>query len=121
MSTLDFPYRISLRGRTAATTHGEHLRDLIEQVLLTGPGERVNRPDFGCGLLQSVFAPFGEETMAATQFLVQTALQQWLGDLIEVSSVETDFYGSTLRIRVSFIDRKTQEAMTADIEQGGAS
>lgn len=121
MPTLDFPYRINLHGRTAATTRKEHLRDLIEQVLLTSPGERVNRPDFGCGLLQSVFAPYGPETAAATQFLIQTALQQWMGDLIEVASVETEFQDSTLRILISFVDRNTGEAMTADITRGGTA
>ena len=87
---VDFPFHFDSRGRTAETADDDHVRDLIEQVLFTAPGERVNRPDFGSGLLQLVFAPNSAELAAATQFLVQGALQQWLGDLIEVRAVQVD-------------------------------
>ena len=81
---IDFPFHFDGRGRTAEAATDEHVRDLIEQVLFTSPGERVNRPTFGSGLMQLVFAPNSDELATATQFLVQAALQQWLGDLIEV-------------------------------------
>ncbi len=55
MTQLDFPYRISATGRSATTGDADHVRDLIEQVLFTAPGERVMRPDFGSGLLALVF------------------------------------------------------------------
>ena len=74
MAYLDYPYHFDGRGRTAATSNDAHMRDLIEQVLFTAPGERVNRPDFGSGLMQLVFAPNSDELAAATQFLVQGAL-----------------------------------------------
>jgi uncharacterized protein len=77
--SLDYPFRIDSRGRTAQATDADHIRDLIEQVLFTGPGERVNRPSFGSGLLQLVFMPTSDELATATQFLIQGALQQWLG------------------------------------------
>ena len=54
---LDFPYHFDGRGRTATTGRDDHIRDLIEQVLFTAPGERVMRPDFGSGLLALVFEP----------------------------------------------------------------
>ena len=79
MTQVDFPYRIDGRGRTATTSEDDHLRDLIEQVLFTAPGERVNRPTFGSGLLRLVFAPNGDALAAATQMTVQGNLQQWLG------------------------------------------
>ena len=79
---LDFPYRIDARGRTAETDDDAHMRDLIEQVLFTAPGERVNRPTFGSGLLALVFEPNGEALAAATEHAVQGALQLWLGELI---------------------------------------
>src|SRR5919205_1882945 len=85
---VDYPYRFDARGRTAETDTSNHIRDMIEQVLFTAPGERVNRPDFGCGLQRLVFAPNSDELAAASQFLVQGALQQWLGDLIELNDVE---------------------------------
>ena len=78
---VNFPYKIDGQGRTATTSDDKHIRHLIEQVLFTSPGERVNRPDFGSGLLQLVFAPGSDELVATTQFLVQSTLQQWLGDL----------------------------------------
>ena len=84
MQQIAYPYHIEGRGRTATTDPDSHIRDLIEQVFFTSPGERVNRPTFGGGLLELVFAPNSDALAAATQFLVQGALQQWLGDLIPV-------------------------------------
>jgi len=110
---LDFPYHFDSRGRTADTTDEDHIRDLIEQVLFTAPGERVNRPDFGSGLQRLVFAPNSDELAAATQFLVQGSLQQWLGDLIEVNEVDVQNEDSTLRITVQYIIRRTQQQQTA--------
>ena len=85
---IDFPFYIDRGGRTATTDEGDHLRDLIEQVLFTTPGERVNRPDFGSGLLQLVFAPNSDELAATLQFTVQASLQQWLGDRLEVVAAD---------------------------------
>ena len=84
MSYIDFPYQIDSRGRTAETDYADYIRDLIEQVLFTMPGERVNRPDFGCGLAQLVFTPNSEALANTTQALTQAALQQWLGELIQL-------------------------------------
>ena len=58
---IDFPFHSDSRGRTATTDDDDHIRDMIEQFLFTNPGERVNRPDFGSGLLQLVFAPNSPE------------------------------------------------------------
>ena len=85
---IDYPYHIARNGRTAQTGTDEHIRDLIEQVLFTVPGERVNRPTFGCGLMQMVFGPNSPEIATATQFIVQSSLQQWLGELIQVNQVD---------------------------------
>jgi len=76
------------RGRVATTEADDHVRDMIYQVLFTNPGERVNRPDFGCGLLQLVFEPNSEALATATQFLVQGSLQRWLADVVQVEQVE---------------------------------
>lgn len=75
---------------------------MVEQVLFTMPGERVNRPDFGCGLLQLMFSPASEELVAATQFLVQSSLQQWLGDLISVEEVAVESQDSILTVSVRY-------------------
>src|SRR5204863_6259000 len=105
---VDYPFSFDNRGRTADATADDHIRDLIEQVLFTSPGERVNRPTFGCGMNQLVFAPNSPELAAATQFLVQGALQQWLGDLIVVDSVEVASEDAALEVTISYIVRSTQ-------------
>jgi len=115
---LDYPYSVDPRGRTAATGEDEHVRDLVEQVLFTAPGERVNRPGFGSGLLQLVFAPLSDELASATQFLVQGALQQWLGDVIEVEAVEVEGEDSTLGVRVVYTVRRTGERRIVDLSRG---
>jgi phage baseplate assembly protein W len=78
---------------------------MIRQVLFTSPGERVNRPDFGCGLLQLVFTPNSEALATATQFMVQGALQRWLADVIQVESVEVRCDEERLEVEVSYIRR----------------
>ena len=102
MSHLDFPYNIDGRGRTAITDDAGHVRDLIEQVLFTSPGERVMRPDFGSGLSALVFEPNSSALAATTQMLIQGALQQYLGDLIAVQSVQVEAVDSTFRVDVRY-------------------
>src|ERR1700746_1378034 len=99
---LDYPFRFDGKGRTADTDDADHIRDLIEQVLFTAPGERVNRSDFGSGVQRLVFAPNSQELASATQFLVQGALQQWLGDLIEVNDVRVEADDASLQVSVQY-------------------
>jgi uncharacterized protein len=119
MTQLAFPYRIDGRGRTAEADEETHIRDLIEQVLFTAPGERVMRPDFGCGLLALAFEPNSPELAATTQLLVQGALQQWLGDLIRVDTVEMTSVEATLTVRVQYAIRRTNEHRSAQFSFGG--
>lgn len=97
-----FPFAVDGRGRTARAGYDRHVRDMIELVLFTRPGERVMRPDFGCGLTDLVFAPNSPELAASVQISVQAALQRWLGDVIEVTGVEVTSEDGTLRIRLSY-------------------
>jgi phage baseplate assembly protein W len=117
---LDYPLRFDTHGRTAETGDDAHVRDLIEEVLFTAPGERVNRPDFGSGLMQLVFAPNSDELVATTQFLVQGALQQWLGDLIEVELVDVDREDGQLLVLVQYVIRRSQTRQTASFTRPGA-
>ena len=110
---LDYPFHFDTSGRTASTTPDDHLRDLIEAVLFTSPGERVNRPTFGSGLLQLVFAPASDTIAATTQFLIQGALQQWLGDRLVVTSVQVEIQESTLTVTVGYVERLTQRPAAA--------
>jgi phage baseplate assembly protein W len=107
------PLHFDGRGRTAQTPADQHLRDLIENVLLTAPGERVMRPAFGSGLLQLAFAPNGDQLAAALQMLVQGALQSGLGDLIEIAGVAIDQDDGSVTITVSYTVRSTGEPGTA--------
>lgn len=106
---LHFPFQPDHRGRSAEADETAHLRDMIEQVLFTVPGERVNRPDFGCGLLQLVFAPNGDALTAAVQMTVHSALQQWLGDRIVVEGIEVAHDEGTLSVDVQYVIRHGQE------------
>jgi len=116
---IDFPFHFDNLGRTATTSDDDHIRDMIEQLLFTNPGERVNRPDFGSGLLQLVFAPNSPELAATLQFTVQAALQRWLGDLIEVQALEVTSQDSTLRVVLQYLVRRSGEQRMETFEQGG--
>jgi phage baseplate assembly protein W len=115
----DYPFHLDGRGRMALTDYDDHIRDMIEQLLFTSPGERVNRPDFGTGLMQLVFAPNSDELAAATQFLVQGALQQWLGDLIQVESVQAKSEDSRLHVTIQYTVRRSQERQVSQFDFGG--
>jgi phage baseplate assembly protein W len=114
---VDYPFHFDSRGRTAGADEEDHIRDLIEQVLFTNPGERVNRPTFGSGLLQLVFAPNSDALAAATQMSVQGALQQWLGDLISVEEVQVTNRDSTLEIQVKYMIRRSQDRRVAQFQR----
>ncbi|MGZ5441111.1 MAG: GPW/gp25 family protein [Thermoanaerobaculia bacterium] len=118
---VDYRYRIDRRGRTASAERDDHVRDMIEQLLFTVPGERVNRPDFGCGLLQLVFEPNSIDLAAATQFSVAASLQQWLGDVITVEQVVVEPEESTLRVIVRYVLTRTQQQRVAEFTRGTAS
>jgi phage baseplate assembly protein W len=102
---LDFPFHVDGRGRSAETDEDDHIRDMILQVLFTDPGERVNRPDFGCGLKQLVFMPNSDALATATQLMVQGALQRWLEDVIQVESVVVEAVESELSVSLVYSKR----------------
>lgn len=114
---IDFPFQFDARGRTASTSDDDHIRDMIEEFLFTSPGERVNRPDFGSGLLQLVFAPNSPELASTLQVTIQAGLQRWLGDLIEVQKLEVTSEDSTLRVDLAYVIRRTQEQQTAQFSR----
>lgn len=102
-----FPFRVDRRGRTARAGHQEHIHDLVEQVLFTSPGERVMRPDFGCGLLDLVFAPNSPELAATVELSVHAALQRWLGELVDVEALEVTAEDEAVRVRLRYLVRST--------------
>ncbi len=116
---VDFPYHIDGRGRTAATTSDDHLRDLIEQVLMTAPGERVMRPDLGSGLLGMVFEPGGPEAIASTQYLVQGALTQWLGHLITVEAVDVTQVEGEFTVAITYVVNESRSRRVDEFRRSG--
>jgi phage baseplate assembly protein W len=118
---IDFPYHFDGRGRTAATDDADHIRDMIEQLLFTSPSERVNRPDFGSGLLQMVFAPNSPELAAALQYTTQAALQRYLGDVIDLQSLEVTAQDSTLSVMVKYVVKTTGDPRTENFVRSAPS
>jgi len=106
---LDNPFHIDSRGRAAVTPLDKHVRDMIYQVLFTATGERVNRPDFGCGVRQLLFMGNSDALAAATHFLVQGSLQRWLGDLIQIDKVAVTNDGERLSIEVVYTRRDNNQ------------
>jgi phage baseplate assembly protein W len=114
---IDYPFHIDARGRTADTNMNNHIRDLIEQVLFTAPGERVNRPEFGSGLQKLVFAPANNELATATRFVAQGALQQWLGDLIDIESVSVKAIDAGIEVKVVYKIKNSNQRQVATIQK----
>jgi phage baseplate assembly protein W len=117
MTQIAFPLRLDHRGRTAIADDDAHVRDLVEQLLFTAPGERVNRPTFGSGLMQLAFAPLSDELAAAVQFQVQGALQQWLGSLVQVQGVDVRSDESTLAITVRYMTKGQPQPRVVELSR----
>ena len=118
MSYLSFPLRVDGSGRTATVDDDAHVRELIELVLLTEPGERVMRPEFGCGLRALVFAPMDDILAAATQTFVHAQLRQWLDDICSIDGVKVGFHNDgTLTVLVTYHRRGAQQS-TVQVEVG---
>jgi uncharacterized protein len=122
MPTLDHPFHFDGRGRTSMTSDADHIRDLIEQVLLTSPGERVMRPEFGAGLLGLVFEPNSSTLATTTQFLVQSGLQQHLSNLIAVNAVTVENVDGALLVTVRYtvVSDGTSQQATFPVPGGAA-
>ncbi|MCM6776631.1 GPW/gp25 family protein [Nocardia sp. CDC159] len=115
-----FPLTIDGRGGTANAEYADHVRQMIEQLLFTRPGERLNRPDFGCGLLDLVFEPNSPELAAAVQVSAEGALMRWLGDVIAVQRLSVTAEECTLRIEIEYLLLATGQRRT-DVIEGSAA
>lgn len=117
---LAFPFQFDSSGRTAQTDAASHIRDMIEQLLFTSPGERVMRPTFGTGTAQLVFDPNSDVLAAAQQQIIQASLQQWLSDLIRVQSVVVTAEDATLQVTVQYTVIQSQQQYTQQFVYGGS-
>jgi phage baseplate assembly protein W len=117
---LAFAWAFGPTGRTGLANDPDHIRQMIEQLLFTAPGERVNQPDFGSGLLQMVFAPNSTELAAALQFTTQSAVQRHLGDLIDLRDLQVVASEATLTVTVQYVIRATQQAQVNSFTNAAA-
>ncbi len=111
--TYTFPLTIGANGQVSTSDQQRHIEEMIEQVLFTSAGERVNRPTFGCGILGYVFEPASTELLAALQALVHGSLQTWLGDVISTEDVSISFDGEHLTVTIVYVDVKTRKRARA--------
>jgi hypothetical protein len=108
---VSFPYHLDARGRTAITyDRNDHIREMLHQLLFTRPGERVNRPDFGCGLGDLIFEPNRGRLAAALEVTVVTSVGQWLGDVIQLQAVDIENQDETLLVNISYLIKATGES-----------
>lgn len=116
---IDFPFAVDGRSRTATTGAAEHIRDMIEQLLFTRPGERVNRPDFGAGLMHQVFAFASPEAATALEYTTRAALQRYLGDAIEVQQLDVRAVDAELHVDIRYLIRASGERPVQTFVVGG--
>jgi phage baseplate assembly protein W len=119
--TLAYPYGFSNTGLTAQTDLATHIRDMIELILFTSPGERVNRPTFGTGTAALVFEPNSDVLAGAQQQVIHSSLQQWLSDLIQVAGVDVSNIDSTLQITVRYTILQSRQQKTELFVYGGGA
>jgi uncharacterized protein len=111
-----YPYHLDSRGRTTfSSSPDDHISEMLEQLLLTNPGERVNRPDFGCGLGNLVFEPNSTRLAAALEVSVVNSVAQWLGDVIQLQNVDIEAQDEKLLVNISYLIRATGDTATTAI------
>ena len=103
--TISFPFAVNSGGSISVSGGDEAIRGKIIQVLFTAPGERVNLPEFGCGLFNLVFEPNNAILAAAVEFTVGQALTRWLKDDIFVEQVGVEAKDETISIEIVYSKR----------------
>jgi len=105
ITSIRYPFAVDagLGSLAVESSYEAHVRQLMLQVLFTNPGERVNRPDFGCGIRRMVFAPNAEISASLAQVTVYQALERWLGDVIRVQRVEVEANHEVLNISIAYV------------------
>src|SRR5688500_6672947 len=115
-----FPWQFDIRGRTATSEVQDHIREMIELVLFTGAGERVNRPEFGCGVLHNVIEGNTVQLAVALQSSMAAGLNRWLSDVIEVQELDVNAVDSTLFVGLNYMIRVTGEIRSDMFERRNA-
>ena len=108
-TSFGFPFEIGGRGEISSKTGDENIKAKIKQILFTSPGERVNLPEFGCGLMNLVFDPNNPILATTTEFNIRKSLERWMGDEILVESVDVTSQEEALLIEIIYIRKDTLE------------
>ena len=112
-----FPFKVNSYGRIADPDYDLHVQQMIELVLFTAPGERVNRPEFGCGLLKLIYGPDTQNMASAVEFLVKTSLHRWMSDVISVTKVEVEAReDGALKVSLTYLLLRDHEIRVAVFE-----
>jgi uncharacterized protein len=116
--SIRYPFAIDAGlGRLAEErNYAAHVEELMLQVLFTSPGERINRPDFGCGLRRMVFAPNSDVTASLTQVTIFEALDRWLGTVLDVQDVSVQALNEVLEVRIAYLLKARQERRYLNLE-----
>lgn len=113
---LNFPFGLAPDGSVAVVDEDDHIRERLEQILFTAPGERVMVPDFGCGVRDLVFAGNNEVLAAATEFKVARALQTYMGNQVLITGVDVTNDEEKLRIVINYTKSKDLQRQQAEFE-----
>jgi uncharacterized protein len=118
IDAIRFPLAVD-RGLLAVARerdHGRHVDQLVRQLLLTDPGERVNRPDFGCGIRRMLFAPNDPTAATLAQVAIAEALQRWLAPVIALDSVTVRAVDAVAEVTVVYTVRARGERRYLNLE-----
>lgn len=115
---IDYPFAIDggLGQLALQTDYAEHVEQLMKQLLFTNPGERINRPDFGCGIRRMVFAPNSQQSASLAQVTIYQALEKWLSTVIKVDGVEVAAQDEILSIKIKYLLKVRREQRYLNIE-----
>jgi uncharacterized protein len=118
-----YPFRVDPSSQqTAQATYLAHVEQMVIQLLLTSPGERVDLPQFGCGLQALVFAPMSDALAAAVQLRVLQAINQWLAGIVTAAAVsvvtsddDAALEPGTLQVTLSYTVVETQSSASTTV------
>lgn len=108
-SQLAFPFRVGAARVPTPISPELGVREALEQLLFTLPGERLNRPDFGCGIQRLVFSGAAPEAAAAAEYAIGVAVRRYLGEQVRFEAVRVTAIGETLTIDLLYTVRATGE------------
>ncbi len=110
---VSFPLRIDNRGRMATAGYETHVREMLEQLLFTQPGERVNRPDFGTPISAAIFDRPTDELISSLEFQVSTSVQRFMGEVVSLENVSIDVVDDQIEIILTYtiiaLNQSTEE------------